>query len=126
MSFNVMSHLGTSGGHLQKYRLSAVTSALDGAITIVSNQHTGNPCLFGVIHCEISYFVQEYEDKCVKKLSNRRPSRTGDGSAKLKARHEPLSFEDGMMDADMCLCLSDFNFTGRFRLTGWPPIMRQV
>jgi hypothetical protein len=51
---------------------------MDGAITIISNQHTGNPSLFAVILCEINYFVQEYEDKCVKKLCNRRPSRTGE------------------------------------------------
>jgi hypothetical protein len=55
--------------------------------------------LFAVIHCAINYFVQEYEDKCVKKLCNRRPSKTGDGSIKLKVRHEPLSFEDGMIYA---------------------------
>jgi len=59
--------------------------------------------LFAVIYWEIFFFfgVQEYEDKRVeealqqeKTVKDRR-----DGGSKLKTRHEPFSFQDGMIYA---------------------------
>lgn len=56
-------------------------------------------------HCEINLFfclfVQQYEDKRVEEALQQEKTIKdgGDGSSKLKIRHEPFSFEDGMIYA---------------------------
>lgn len=68
--------------------------------------------MFAVIHWEINFLfiylfilVQEYEDKRVEEALQQEKTvkDRGDGSSKSKKKHEPFSFQDGMIYA-VCYC----------------------
>jgi hypothetical protein len=84
--------------------LSDVTWALDGAITSITEQHI-DPCF--IVCCDSlgnQFFyvcVQEYEDKRVEEALRQEKTVKdgGDRGSKSKIRHEPFSFQDGMIYA---------------------------
>lgn len=81
-----------------------VTWALNDVNTSIMNQQLENPYL--IIYCVLlwdNFFVQEFEDRRVEEaLQQKAIKDKGDGSSKSKIRHEPFSFEDGMIYAVPC------------------------
>jgi hypothetical protein len=76
------------------------------------------------------FVVQEYEDKRTEEAQQQDKNSKGDSSSKAKMRHEPFSFEDGMVyncslrvhTAVMFTAVSDV-YTWRCSLAHWPVML---